>query len=353
MKRLILSLALLCNLNFFTANAQLIFDNGPYFNSPASGAGGANESILYNTTLGMSTFGFGHQIVSNNSIADDFTLSSAAKIDSIVFFAYQTGSTTTSTINDVRMQIWNGPPDNGISTVIFGDLTTNRLTSSTWSGTYRVLETTLGNTDRPIMRNICKFVVPINLTAGTYWIEWQTGGTLSSGPWASMRTPLNVAASGNGKQRIAAVWMDALEGGTNSSQGFPFMIFGSLNVAQITGGLSYLTLQGAIDAATPGDEIKLLQNVSETNIVINNSIVLESNNFTLEASGLNIPTNKSLKINCCSVVIPTGFSLVNNGTLWNNGTINSSDPVSNLGTYKGVGSINGSLVNNGVLRPGN
>ena len=23
-----------------------------------------------------------------------------------------------------------------------------------------------------------------SLTEGTYWIDWQTGGTLASGPWA-------------------------------------------------------------------------------------------------------------------------------------------------------------------------
>ena len=42
----------------------------------------------------------------------------------------------TSTINDLRVQIWNGAPNAG-GTVIWGDLTTNRMTSTSWTNIYR------------------------------------------------------------------------------------------------------------------------------------------------------------------------------------------------------------------------
>ncbi|QLH44994.1 MAG: hypothetical protein HWD58_04905 [Bacteroidota bacterium] len=32
-------------------HAQVLFDNGPIYNSVGTGAGGANESVLYTTTL--------------------------------------------------------------------------------------------------------------------------------------------------------------------------------------------------------------------------------------------------------------------------------------------------------------
>ena len=49
---------------------------------------------------GWPTYGFGHQLSAGNRIADDFTISGRANwtIETITFFAYQTGSTTTSTI---------------------------------------------------------------------------------------------------------------------------------------------------------------------------------------------------------------------------------------------------------------
>jgi hypothetical protein len=362
-----ISLLLTISINFaicYTSNAQLIFNNGPYFNSAGTGPSGSNLSVLYDATFGMSAFGFGHSIVSSNSIADDFSFASTGTIDSIVFFAYQTGSTTTSTINDVRLQIWDGPPDAMGSNIIYGDLTTNRLTRTIWSNTYRVTESNLSNTDRPIMRNVCVLASPLALTAGTYWLHWQTGGTASSGPWAPLLTPVGVAASGNGKQLTTTGWVNAVDG-SGPAQGFPFLIYGVFApVAEIVGGANYTTLQAAINAATSGNTIKLLQNISETNIAISNSVILNNNSFTLKASGLSIPASNYLTCLSDSLIIPTGFlftnngiltntgTIKNNGTILNNGTINSTTSIKNLGTYKGTGVIAGALLNNGSVKPG-
>lgn len=83
----------------------------------------------------------------------------------------------------------NGPLVNspgtgaGGSSVVIGDTTTNRLTSSVFSNIYRVMEGASGNTDRPIMANTV--AAPVSLTAGTYWLDWQTDGSSPyTGPWA-------------------------------------------------------------------------------------------------------------------------------------------------------------------------
>ena len=84
----------------------------------------------------MGTYGFGAQLSAGNRVADDFTVTDAAgwAIDTITFFAYQTVSGTTSTITSLNLQIWDGPPNAG-GTVIWGDTTTNILTSTTWANT--------------------------------------------------------------------------------------------------------------------------------------------------------------------------------------------------------------------------
>ncbi|MBK7378117.1 MAG: T9SS type A sorting domain-containing protein [Ignavibacteriales bacterium] len=211
----------------------VLYDNGPLVNSPGTGVGGADESVLQSVTLGMTTLGFGHQIINTNSMADDFVATEDWTIDEIIFYAYQTFSGTTSTINDYRVQIWDGDPSVGGSSVIWGDLTTNVLSSTAWAGIYRVSETTTGtNSDRPIMES--HVTVGATFSAGTYWIEWQCGGTSASGPWAPPITITGLTTTGNGYQNLAGVWGPANDGGTLTQQGFPFVIMGSVVPVELT-----------------------------------------------------------------------------------------------------------------------
>jgi hypothetical protein len=211
------------------ANAQtVLYDNGPLFNNTGTGAGGANESMLYTTTFGMGTIGFGAQQTSFNRVADDFTVADCQwRVDSIVFFCYQTGSTTTSTITGVNFRIWDSIPEDGASTLVYGDTTTNAMIRTEWSGVYRITETTVGNSTRPIMRNVCT-ASGLILTAGNYWMDWSYAGTLGSGPWAPPIVITNTAITGNGKQKVSGVWNNLVDGGTGTpAQGLPFIIYGT------------------------------------------------------------------------------------------------------------------------------
>ena len=40
----------------------VLYDNGPYFNSPGGGPGGSDGSVLQNSTLLMNTLGAGHAL---------------------------------------------------------------------------------------------------------------------------------------------------------------------------------------------------------------------------------------------------------------------------------------------------
>ena len=162
-------------------------------------------------------------------MADDFVVTDAAgwQIDDITFFGYQTGSTTTSTFTGIYVQIWDGDPSAG-GTVVFGDIVTNRLLTTGWSNIYRVLDTNLTATNRPVMEIVA--TIGTVLAQGTYWLDFSATGSLSSGPWAPPISILGTTATGNALQYTTSsgAWGAALDSGSQSQQGMPFIINGSV-----------------------------------------------------------------------------------------------------------------------------
>ncbi|MER2599848.1 MAG: S8 family serine peptidase [Caldilineales bacterium] len=208
------------------APAAVLFDNGPLVTHPGGGAGGADESRLQGTSLGMTTLGFGDQVSAGNWVADDFTVTDASgwTVNSATFFHYQTGSTTTSTITGMNWVLYNGDPSAGGAAIASG----NTMMSTAWSNIYRTSDTTVGNTQRPIMASVVD-MGGLFLPSGSYWLVWQANGSLSSGPWAPPITILGQATTGNGKQFIpASGWATANDGGSLTAQGFPFILQGDL-----------------------------------------------------------------------------------------------------------------------------
>ena len=211
----------------WSAPEVVLYDNGPLVNFPGGGAGGADESRLQSASLGMSTLGFGHQVLNNNWVADDFTVSDAGgwTVDSATFFAYQTNSTTASTMTNVNWILYNGDPSSGGTVITSG----SGLQTSVFANIYRTTETTIGVTNRPIMATTVN-MGGLFLATGTYWLAWQTDGTLASGPWAPPITINGQTTTGNGLQSLAgtAAWAPANDGGTLTQQGFPFILEGTV-----------------------------------------------------------------------------------------------------------------------------
>jgi len=212
-----------------SANAVVLYDNGPLINCPGCGSGGADESQLQ-LVLGMSSYGMAvrHASMGGYRLADDFLIGHAEgwTLDTITFFAYQTGSTTASTLTGVYLQIWDGPPDSPASCVIWGDQTTNRLRSTGWWQSYRVRDDMSGATDRPVMEVVAD--VRRWLPPGTYWLDWSMDGSLASGPWAPPVTITGQTVTGNALLYYLTGWIDAADGGTATQQGFPFVVQGCL-----------------------------------------------------------------------------------------------------------------------------
>ena len=207
---------------------QVLYDNGPLVTHYGA-CGTTDASRLQTLSLGMNTLGFGHQLSLGNRVADDFTISDPGgwQIQQITFFAYQTNAPADpSPITGVYYQIWDGPPNAPTSTVIFGDFTTNRLISSTFSNIQRDSEDTTCNGLRYIFTDVAG--AGITLPPGTYWLDWTTDGSTSyTGPWAPPITILGQTTTGNALQYTGS-WAPALDSGTSAQQGMPFVIEGRL-----------------------------------------------------------------------------------------------------------------------------
>ena len=223
------------------APESVLHDNGPLVTHPGVCSG--QDASRLQADLGMSTFGFGHQVSEGNHIADDFTISDVGgwQIDTITFFAYQTSAPSSpSPITGVYYQIWDGPPNDPGSSVVFGDLVTNRLLSSTFTNIQRDSASSPCANTRYIFANVAS--AGVTLLPGTYWLDWMTEGSASyTGPWAPPITIMGQTTTGNALQYTASssAWGPANDSGTHTQQGMPFIIEG--HVIQPRGGRLYLT----------------------------------------------------------------------------------------------------------------
>lgn len=175
----------------------------------------------------MNTLGAGHQTASANRVADEWEVTESVEVSSVDFYAYQTGSTTTSTITGVTLQIWDGDPTDPASTIIYGDASISAMTDTEWSGAYRASEGTETDSSRPIMVSTVE-TPGLTLTPGTYWFDWDSDGSLASGPWAPPIAILGEGTTGNAKQSLAGVWQDLEDTGNFEPQGLPFEVTGTV-----------------------------------------------------------------------------------------------------------------------------
>jgi hypothetical protein len=131
-------------------------------------------------------------------------------------------------MTDLAWLLYDGDPSAGGMVIASG----SGLDATGWSNIYRVLDTSSGNTDRPIMYDVAN-MGGMYLPQGDYWLAWQTNGSLGSGPWAPPITINGQTTTGNGLQSLdnGATWAAALDGGTGTAQGLPFIIEG-----QVSGG---------------------------------------------------------------------------------------------------------------------
>lgn len=216
--------------------ARELWNNGPLVTTPGGGFSGADVSERQ-TLLDECILGVNHDPAPiYTRIADDFTIihPDGWVIDTISFFAYETGSSTESTITEVNLRIWDGNPMQSGRSVIFGDTTTNRMISTTWSRIYRADDVAPLSVERPIMENVVE--VNIALGPGTYWLDWQCDGTLDSGPYAP---PVSLTGAthlpgANALQWAWGQWDSVMDGCSFTPDDIPFIINGSIEARVAT-----------------------------------------------------------------------------------------------------------------------
>lgn len=216
MKRTVLLLAVVVMAS--SVNAALIFDNGGFITQPGNPAWSQCAAT-------RNTAGSNFNNASPGAVADDFTIPAGQfwNLTELEFYGYQTGSSTTSTFTGMYVRIFNGSPLGGAS-VLWGDTTTNRLTSSVWSGVYRVFNGSIGDTTRPIMKNMVTLSGSPQLGPGTYYIAVSATGSLTSGPWANYTEP--ELATDNAQQFWGSAWQMMLAP-TNKGD-LPFKLYGDV-----------------------------------------------------------------------------------------------------------------------------
>lgn len=220
---LALCLCLVCPL----AQAQniVLYDNGPLITH--AGACSGQDASRLQTNLGLNIFGFGNRLIDQSPLADDFTVPTGGwDIESITFFAYQSSAPSSpSPISGLYVQIRDGHPGDNESSIVWGDLSTNRLTDSSFTNIQRDLDTSQCTNQRYIFANTA--LVDTYLAPGTYWVEWMTEGSSSySGPFAPPVSILGQTTSGNALQGnlTTEIWTPIDDSGYY--QGLPFIIMG-------------------------------------------------------------------------------------------------------------------------------
>jgi hypothetical protein len=203
----------------------MLWNHGPLLTNAAGGCSGRAVSAVQ-TTLGNNSRGYSWALSSNSRIADAFIVPEGEEwtIDAVQLFGYDVSSTSPN-FTSVRIQIWDGDPRDPASSVIAGDLATNRLTSATMLNMHRALQSGLTSCDRRIQELNC--TLNATLGPGTYWIDRTAAGP--SAPWMPPVTFAGLTGKPGGQslQFISGAWNELRDGGTNTPQDLPFILLGS------------------------------------------------------------------------------------------------------------------------------
>lgn len=205
-----------------------LWNNGPYVTNPGAGFDGADVSAI---SPGQSLFGGNFNLPAFNR-ADNFTVTGAGwNITGMNFVGYQTNGGIPSTFTGLYAQIWldtDGDGIDGDDVVVWGDMTTNIMTSTDWTGAYRV-SSDFNATNRAIM-NVTAEGLDITLGAGEYWVQFATTGSASSGPWVPPVSLPDTYVPGNSLLYNVGdgTWSTAIDSGTSDGYELPFVLTGSV-----------------------------------------------------------------------------------------------------------------------------
>jgi hypothetical protein len=155
-------------------------------------------------------------------LADDFTVGAGGlNLAFVKIPSYLTGATGL-TLTAATLRIWDGPPNDPTSQVVFGDTTTNRLAHAELSNIYRVWNTLTGQTcgGAPIPAGTTRrlqwgyIAVHQTLPEGTYWLDWNFTGT-SFAPGATSANAIGRQCDPNNSNSLQfnGTWVSLIDNG--------------------------------------------------------------------------------------------------------------------------------------------
>lgn len=211
-----------------------VWDNGFFGTGTTTSTGAPAPSFYYWSELQSvggithSGIGFNNNGAAGNRVADNFTLTQDKYLAYLTLYEFQAGSTMSSTLTGLTVQYWNGRPGDAGSSVVFGDATTNILSTG---GVGFVNGLRIFNNQPDTNRPIMQINIPINriFLAGTYWIDWSATGSLTDGP-SAVPVTLTGALGKTGadaRQFSAGAWQNAVDPTSGVAQDFSFSILGA------------------------------------------------------------------------------------------------------------------------------
>jgi hypothetical protein len=250
MQRQTLTKAILavCSIAIFAGQtkADLLWDNGPIMTHPGGMTlvvPGADRSAISPNTPAANLMGIAG--FDQYRLADDFTITSDFTINSFRLFAYRTDATVPQA-HEVTARIFSGGPP-GIGTIVWGDTSTDVMSSSGWApspsglGLYRTDTISTINT----LRRVQEMVVSglnINLRAGTYWLDYNFDG-VDYVPPVSSPTAF-VTGTAFQSTNYGNTYSPAIDNGAGLKIALPFIIEGT--TVPEPGVLSVLALGAVI-----------------------------------------------------------------------------------------------------------
>jgi hypothetical protein len=158
------------------------------------------------------------------------------------------------------------------------------------------------------MRNKCA-TSGLALAAGTYWVEWAAGGSLSSGPWCVPVTLIGVTATGDALQRVPGeVWNNLTDGGSTDPLGGTFIVYGGLGIGiqenAIQDNISIYPVPAKNDLTITSDKpiskIKIINVIGKTvveNIANSNKVNINTSDLSngVYFVSIEIGANKTVK----------------------------------------------------------
>ena len=170
-------------------------------------------------------------VMGSYSLADDFTVPEGEKwnITKINFYIFKTDYLEAdSPVKDVRYEIYNTNPSTAGAVKVYGDFSVNKYFTSADAKMYRISAQYPDKTARKIFK-ITASSTDLELTAGTYWLKWQTN--VINGQTLGHYHPSNTIIGSvdlpayNALQQYVNTWVVLKDG--SAKVDFPFEIVGT------------------------------------------------------------------------------------------------------------------------------